>query len=83
VKPDGVKARSSSPHRRTPNPSTFYAEQDRVRLFTCEEDVGHIWISSATVYWADIPANSPKGTTAPLDPGSPPGELECSTAPPG
>lgn len=54
-----------------------------MRLFTCEEDVGHIWISSATVYWADIPANSPKGTTAPLDPGSPPGELECSTAPPG
>lgn len=63
--------------------SQFYADQDRVRLLACEEDVGHIWITSATGYWAAILAASPKGTSAPIDAEPPPGDLVCSTTPPG
>jgi len=61
--------------------SEFYAEEG-VRLLACREDVGHIWISSATSWWAEVLAASPKGTDEPLDPGAAPPPMECSAGPP-
>ncbi len=60
----------------------YYAEEPDVRLLACSEDVGHIWISHATPYWAGILAASPKGTSEPIDVGTPPPPMECSTTPP-
>ncbi len=62
--------------------SRYYADQPDVRLMACEEDVGHIWISHATSWWAEILAASPRGTTDELDPSGAPEPMTCSTTPP-
>lgn len=61
--------------------AAFYDGEDGVRLLTCEADVGHIWISDATRYWAGVLAASPKGTTAPLEVGDPPEGVTCQAGP--
>lgn len=58
----------------------LYAGSPGVRTMACQEDVGHIWISHATSYWAGILAASPKGTTEPLEVGDPPPPLACEVA---
>lgn len=56
--------------------AAYYAGQG-VRTMACQEDVGHIWIAHATPYWAEVLADSPKGTTEALAIGDPPPPLEC------
>lgn len=60
----------------------FYDGEDDVAVVACTEDVGHIWISHATPYWADLLAGRPKGTDTPLEVGDPPEPMTCSTVPP-
>ena len=60
----------------------FYADQPGVRMMACSEDVGHIWISHATSWWAEVLAASPRGTTDELDTSGAPPPMECSTTPP-
>jgi poly(3-hydroxybutyrate) depolymerase len=59
--------------------AAFYDGQDGVAMLACTEDLGHIWNAGATAYWADLLAARPKGTTEPIEVGSPPGKLSCST----
>lgn len=59
----------------------LYAEEPEVAVLACSEDVGHIWMTSATSWWAEVLAGRPKGTTAPLDPGAPPPPMTCEADP--
>ena len=63
--------------RDTQDAIAFYASEPEVAVMACSAPVGHIWISDGTDYWADVLAARPKGTTAPLDIGSPPESLSC------
>lgn len=45
----------------------FFASEPKVRTLACSEDTGHIWISHATQYWAEVLAVSPKGTATALE----------------
>lgn len=58
----------------------LYSGEPAVRTIACQEDVGHIWISHATPYWADLLAASPKGTEEPVELDEPPAPLECEVA---
>jgi poly(3-hydroxybutyrate) depolymerase len=61
--------------------SQFYASEPNVRHVACSADVGHIWITAATDYWAQLLEDNPKGSTDPVDLREPPPELTCSTEP--
>jgi poly(3-hydroxybutyrate) depolymerase len=60
--------------------SEFYGSEDKVEQVACTKDVGHIWISDATHYMADILQSHPKGSTAEVEiPDDPPDGFSCST----
>ncbi len=59
--------------------SQYYDAQPAVRQVACTEDAGHIWITHATPYWAELLASHPKGSSGPVELGLTPAPLDCST----
>lgn len=55
-----------------------FADEGAVDVLACAGDLGHIWHTQGTPYWADVLASRPKGTEEPLEVGSPPDDITCA-----